>query len=652
MSDAIRRRASRRPRPSLPPLIHRALVAVVIATMALGWSGVAHAMPAHAASPSVSGVVRDASGAPLSDINVQLQGVIPYQPPLSYRTGADGRYAWPDVRPGTYSLLLDDYGSRGSALHFASALQTVVVQDGVPRTVDVTLQRNGLVVGSVVEAASGEPIVGTYLAATTETGAELMWATTDTFGRYAVEVPPGSVRILPSRWSSPYAAAGDRAGVLVQVRSGEEVEAPLLSLLRGAVVTGRVVDADTGAPLPGVTVASGWGVGTFPVGPFGTVRTDADGRYEMGLRGEEDVILTVTGPWHTASQGYAEPRGVPLTTAWEGAYEIDFALEADGDGDGVSDDDEARLGSDPSMAEAFPMTQRFGGADRFEVAASISRFATEPGSPLFLVSGLTFPDALAAGPAAASVGGGVLLVQPDALPAVVAEEIRRVRPSEIVVIGGPRSVSDAVLAQAGAIAGVAPTRIGGADRFAVAVGVADAYFPGRQDTVLLANGLNFPDALGLASAGSMPGAEAPVLLTTPGSLPAGVQAALARMDPSEVVVAGGARSVEEPQLAIIGAAAGVTPHRIDGPDRYAVSAGIAAYFAPEVATVPAVFASGSTFPDALVGSMLTARTGAPLLLTTTQCRYGFGIDPRIGSTYRYVAGGPASVAEGAIDRYC
>ncbi|WP_344344537.1 cell wall-binding repeat-containing protein [Agrococcus versicolor] len=626
------------------------LIAAATALM-LGWSTISPVATAHAAPVTVSGIVTDAAGAPLSDILVELAGQVPYRPAVSYRTGADGRYTLSDVAPGTFHLSLDDRGSRGDALNFASAWRTVVVQDGIPRTIDVTLQRNGLVVGSVVEATSGEPVVHTSLAATTGSGMELAWTTTDAVARYAVQVPPGPVRIRPGG-SSPYIAAGDRTGVLVEARSGEEVEAPLLSLLRGAVVTGRVVDADTGAPLPGVTVAAGWGVGTVPVGPFGTVQTDADGRYEMGLRGEEDAILTVTGPWYTASQDYAEPRGVPLTTAWEGAYEIDFALHVDGDGDGVSDDDEARLSSDPSVPEAFPMTRRFGGADRFEVAVSISELMTEPGSPLFLVSGRTFPDALAAGPAAASVGGGVLLVQPDALPDAVVEEIRRVRPSEIVVIGGPRSVSDAVLAQAGALAGVAPTRIGGADRFAVAVNVADAFFPGHQDTVLLANGQSFPDALGLASAGSMPGAEAPVLLTTPASLPAGVQAALQRMDPNEVVVAGGVRSVEEPQMASIRAAAGVAPQRIDGADRYAVSAGIAAYFAPEVVTVPAVFASGSTFPDALAGSMITARTGAPLLLTTPQCLYTFGIDPRIGATYRYVAGGPASVAEGAIDRYC
>jgi hypothetical protein len=94
---------------------------------------------------------------------------------------------------------------------------------------------------------------------------------------------------------------------------------------------------------------------------------------------------------------------------------------------------------------------RVAGADRYATAAAISAATFAPDRPLvYVATGATFPDALAAAPAAAAAGGPVLLVSPTAIPSAVAAELTRLRPGRIVVVGGPGAVSESVRVALGA----------------------------------------------------------------------------------------------------------------------------------------------------------------------------------------------------------
>ncbi|GLK17165.1 glycosyl hydrolase family 8 [Herbiconiux flava] len=97
-----------------------------------------------------------------------------------------------------------------------------------------------------------------------------------------------------------------------------------------------------------------------------------------------------------------------------------------------------------SLAAIAPVT-RISGADRFAVAASLSAAVfPSPGTPtVYVASGATFPDALSGSAAAIAVGAPVLLVTRDAIPAAIAAELKRLRPTRIVVLGGTAPVSAA-----------------------------------------------------------------------------------------------------------------------------------------------------------------------------------------------------------------
>ncbi|QJW35731.1 carboxypeptidase regulatory-like domain-containing protein [Cellulosimicrobium protaetiae] len=87
----------------------------------------------------------------------------------------------------------------------------------------------------------------------------------------------------------------------------------------------------------------------------------------------------------------------------------------------------------------------------------------------------------------------------------------------------------------------------GADRYATSAAISAQMFDPGVETVFVASGLQFPDALSGAPAAGVAGG--PVLLVAPGQVPAAVASELERLDPKDVVVLGGSGAVSDAVLA-------------------------------------------------------------------------------------------------------
>jgi putative cell wall-binding protein len=88
---------------------------------------------------------------------------------------------------------------------------------------------------------------------------------------------------------------------------------------------------------------------------------------------------------------------------------------------------------------------RLAGEDRYATAAAIARFHHPSGAPMaYVATGQNFPDALAAGAAAAVRGAPTMLVRGVSIPGASATELERLNPARIVLLGGPGIVSKAV----------------------------------------------------------------------------------------------------------------------------------------------------------------------------------------------------------------
>jgi putative cell wall-binding protein len=182
---------------------------------------------------------------------------------------------------------------------------------------------------------------------------------------------------------------------------------------------------------------------------------------------------------------------------------------------------------------------RVAGADRYRTAVAVADMLDDP-TTVLLASGTIFADALVAGPAAAHVGGVVLLTDGDTM-SVATSDYLAAHQGDVFAIGGPAA---AALQNA--------TRVAGADRYGTAADVAKKFFA-VPTAVSIANGSTFADALrGGASL------DGPLLLTTPAGLaaPASTYLASVRTSLSTVPVVGGTAAVPDSTLTAIKTALG------------------------------------------------------------------------------------------------
>ena len=265
----------------------------------------------------------------------------------------------------------------------------------------------------------------------------------------------------------------------------------------------------------------------------------------------------------------------------------------------------------PTMAAgntAFKL-ERLAGADRYATAAAISRRFFASAGTVFVATGAGFPDGLAAGPAAAKLGGPVLFVAQNSVPAATRTEISRLRPQKIYVIGGTGVISETVRGQLAGLAPQGAERVSGADRYDTAAAVS-GFFAAGTGSVYIATGTSFPDALSGGAAAAAQGA--PVMLTRPNALPPSVRSQLARIGPSRIVILGGTGAVG---TAVEAELRTFTSNvvRYSGADRYETANAVSRATYPSGAS-KAFIATGLSYPDALAAVPAAALVRGPILL--------------------------------------
>ncbi|NUP46915.1 MAG: hypothetical protein HOW97_06305 [Catenulispora sp.] len=260
-----------------------------------------------------------------------------------------------------------------------------------------------------------------------------------------------------------------------------------------------------------------------------------------------------------------------------------------------------------------PSIGRIAGPDRYTtgIAASSTQWQTGQAKAVVLARGGNFPDALSGVPLAAHQHGPLLLTDTTSLSPAVSTEIRRVLGTDtsktVYILGGTGAINGDVEKAVRAL-GYKVVRYGGADRFSTALQVAQSFGPTKH--VVVATGLNFPDAL---SAGPLGAAEdAPIVLSQDRDLDPAT-AAFVKTHAAIEAVGGQADSAVTAHVGT----AGKTYQALYGGDRYATSAKVAGAVIGALGHAPTGVgvASGMNFPDALTGGAFAANAGEPLLLT-------------------------------------
>ena len=256
---------------------------------------------------------------------------------------------------------------------------------------------------------------------------------------------------------------------------------------------------------------------------------------------------------------------------------------------------------------------RLAGADRFGtaiVASQVEYPTSLSAGAVVLARSDDYPDALVGTAFATARNAPLLFANGGALTPGTVAEIQRVLPAggTVYLLGGLAAIPASVATTLTGL-GFVPVRYAGADRFGTALAVADAL--GDPSTVLLATGINFPDALAAGPAAAH--VSGVVLLTNGTALTPAVQAYLTG-HAGKVYAIGGPAVAADPAA---------TP--LSGADRYGTAAAVAValFTAPNIVGV----ASGTQFPDALSGGAFQGHFGGPILLTDP------GVLPTSTSTY-------------------
>lgn len=294
----------------------------------------------------------------------------------------------------------------------------------------------------------------------------------------------------------------------------------------------------------------------------------------------------------------------------------------------------------PTAGDLSFAVERLAGSDRYATAAAISREFFAPGVPVAVIAtGANYPDGLAAGPVADQLGGPVLFVSATSIPATTRTELLRLKPQRIVVAGGTTTISASVRTELDTLTAGSATRVAGASRYETAAALSEHAFPGGASIAYLATGTSFPDALtGGAAAGVQ---DAPMLLTTPTSLPAATRAELQRLNPDRIMLLGGTTSISTTVANEVAQIA--TAERVAGANRYDTALAVSQrVFGPGRPGI--MLATGHDWPDSLAAAAAVRHTRGPILLTTGSALPSGtnGELTRLAPGTAYVLGGRAS----------
>jgi protocatechuate 3,4-dioxygenase beta subunit/peroxiredoxin len=241
---------------------------------------------------------------------------------FTYHTDDEGTVTIPSLPQG-WQLRLEVSDERFAQLTYENA----VPLSKSPQTAakPIRLQPGGSVRGRITYVSTGKPAAGVRVGAQ-GVGAEHGWgeAVTDTAGRYHMkQLAAGTYNIaldlkgeLAAKWTA-------RAHEKAYVGAGEHRQGLDFTLIKGALLQGKVTAADTGEPVAGAYVGiygpahprSGAWVQSLSTGPDGTFRHRVP---------EGQQYLYVSGP----PAGFLPPpkRGHDLTVQDGATVTMDFQL--------------------------------------------------------------------------------------------------------------------------------------------------------------------------------------------------------------------------------------------------------------------------------------------------------------------------------------
>lgn len=277
---------------------------------------------------------------------------------------------------------------------------------------------------------------------------------------------------------------------------------------------------------------------------------------------------------------------------------------------------------------------RIAGINRFSTASAISQETFSKTETVVIAYGLNYADALAGVPLAFNLNAPILLSNKDVLPDETLAEIKRLKATKVIILGGTGVISKKVensLKSAG-IKEENINRIAGQTRFSTATAIAERLNDKPSD-VFFVYGLNYADALSVGSVAALK--KAPIIyLTKDGDLNADTLTYLSKLKSAGSVknayIIGGKGVITDSMMKKAYTALGLKKAtRVAGTNRFTTCIEVNKAFADTLNGSSICVATGMDFPDALAGGVYAAKNKAPLFLVNGKAKTAVLLDEQI-----------------------
>lgn len=259
--------------------------------------------------------------------------------------------------------------------------------------------------------------------------------------------------------------------------------------------------------------------------------------------------------------------------------------------------------------------QRIQGKNRVATSIAVSKEAYKGKAKKVLLAGHDGQaDALTATFVAGQEDAPLLLTYQDRVTDELLQELKRLSPESIVILGGENVVGKNVESQLGK-EGFNVKRIEGSSRVQTAINVASDYYDhksgiSKASKVFVIEYNSLVDALAIGPVAARDGI--PILIMRKDSVPEELSKYLKEQGITQATIVGGESRISQKGKANL-EALGMKVGRISGSNRIQTSINICnEYFKTRNSTV---IANGHRYTDALIGGYFAAKKNAPIILT-------------------------------------
>lgn len=349
---------------------------------------------------------------------------------------------------------------------------------------------------------------------------------------------------------------------------------------------------------------------------IGTVTISGNAGEEYRVTDAE--ITTVTATYDEDGDSNLEKNGDLSITVGEGGNGDSVSSGGSSSGSGSSgegtSDEEIKPDEEPTV-NVVKMT----GSDRYDTATKISQMGWKTGADtVVIVNGNEkhMVDGLSATPLASVNDAPVLLSNNGKLPSDTVQELKRLKPKKVYIIGGTTSVPATVVNSIkNTVSNVNVTRIGGSTRYETSLAIAKEIDKTNDVSKIFVSGGNGEvDALSIASVAGK--AKAPIILTDVNKVDSNVYNFIKSENVGDAYFIGGEKRISDKTINQINQVVSkdVSKNRIAGNTRKDTNAKVIEKFYTGSELKGTIITKDDVIVDALTVGSFAAKNDMPVVI--------------------------------------